>query len=258
MCFGCFLLIDFDTETIKEERIHSNQSLSFLPLSFLHRLILRGNSPDEVIDVARNVKLTLEPWLKSACLQLNEDKCVYMQFSGRSRVNLKDFQLSSARLRGVREIRYLGSFLNSSLNFESQLREIGRRVKDTSRAIQAINYYRTIPLNYDQRKQIYKRVLSPVLLDGWSVWGKQVLRTRRYIDNLRGLQKKLLVSLFQESEILKNSELCRKHELFPIDLELQVKCEMKRLGDSYGRRLTGKEAKNIRLKVQQMNHFHFY
>ena len=152
-------------------------------------------------------------------------------------------------------MRYLGAFLNSSLSFESQLREIGRRVRDTSRAVQAINYYRT--LDYGEKKQIYKRVLSPVLLDGWNVWGDEVLRTRRYVDKLRSFQKKLLVSLFGESEMLKNSELCRRHGLFPIDLELQVKSQVKRCSDNLGRRLTGKEAQNIRLNVQQSNHFHF-
>lgn len=211
-----------------------------------------------MINLVGFVKTALEPWLTSACLQLNEEKCVYMQFSGRPKVYLNNFQLGSARLRGVREIRYLGAFLNSGLNFESQLREICRRVRDTSRAVQAINYYRSTPLEYGERMQIYKRVLNPILLDGWSIWGKAVLRTRRYADKLRSLQKKLLVTLFQESEMLNNSELCRRHELFPIDLELQVKIEMKRLGDSLGRRLTGREVKNVRLNVQQWNHFHFH
>lgn len=161
-------------------------------------------------------------------------------------------------MRGVREIKYLGAHLNSGLNYESQLRDIGRRVRDTSRAIQAINHYRTVPLNHNERLQIYKRVLSPVLLDGWSIWANQVLRKRRYVDQLRQYQKRLLVALFNESEILKNSELCRKYRLFPIDLELQVRSEMKRLGDSVGRRLTGREMNNIRLNVQQINHFHFH
>lgn len=220
-----------------------------------YRFVLRGNSVDEVIGQAKSIKMTMEPWLRSAALQLNEDKCVYMQFSGRQRVYLNEFQIAGVRLRGVREIKYLGAHLNSSLNYESQLRDIGRRVRDTSRAIQAINHYREF--SYNDRLQIYKRVLSPVLLDGWNIWANQVIRKRRFVDQLRQHQKRLLVALFNESEILKNSELCRKYQLFPIDLELQVKSEMKRLGDVLGRRLTAKEIKNIRLNVQQRNHFHF-
>ena len=78
------------------------------------------------------------------------------------------------------------------------------------------------------------------------------------MDKLRFLQKQSLVILFGESDYMRNVELCKKHKILDIYIELQYKLTIKLAGDERKRRLTKKECDLIKLKVMQENNFHFY
>jgi len=220
-------------------------------------LLVKGFSINEVLIKVNEVKSILESWLKSAALQLNENKCFYMQFSGNSKINLDKIQINRVKLQKTNELKYLGVHLNRDLDFYSMVNNIQKRIKDASRAVRTIISYRQQPLTYENKLFIYERAIKPIFTNGYSIWASEILGRKNLTDKLRNAQKRCLVVLFEESDYIRNSELCRKHKILPIDIELQLKLCIKLGGDQKKRRLTKKEIDFLKLKLLQDNDFHW-
>lgn len=137
----------------------------------------------------------MESWLKSAALNLNENKCSYMQFSGRSKINLNKLEINRVRLNRVNELKYLGVYLGRNLDFSNQIRSIQTKIKDALKAVQTIFAYSKHSLTYQDRLEIYRRAIKPILMNGWSVWAKEIIGIKSLTDTLRNTQKRCLVVL---------------------------------------------------------------
>lgn len=184
-------------------------------------------------------------------------KCFYMQFSGYSKINLNRLEIGRVKLKRVDEVKYLGVYLSSHLNFDSQIHNIYSRMKDASIAVQNLISYSPHQFSDKEKLQIYKKAIEPIMLNGYLIWSNYVLNQKKFVDKLRNAQKLCLVRLFGESEEMRNSELCRRYRICPIDIELEIRLSIKKNGDQLKRTLTKKECENIRLKVMQKYHFHF-
>jgi len=100
-------------------------------------------------------------------LSVNMTKTNYMIFtSSRKKVNIH-----IPNINHVNELRFLGVFLDASLNWKSQIRHVNNKLAKNIGVLYKLRHY----LNLTTLKQIYYAFIYPYLTYGVMSWGNTII-----------------------------------------------------------------------------------
>jgi hypothetical protein len=146
-------------------------------------IMTNGNTPSEAEVFANSDLAKIEKWAKENKMQFNEIKSKAMLITRKRNNENINIYLNNRRLEVVKEMKYLGIYLDSRLTFDNHIKYIA---ENSTKLIYMLGKSAKLQwgLGHKSLKTIYDGALIPLLTYGAPVWEEAVLK-----KNLRKLQK---------------------------------------------------------------------
>ena len=193
---NCSNILDFHLFADDTNAFYSNKSLLDIESTINNQLINVNN------------------WLSSNKLSLNVDKTNFVIFHPPQKRNVTQIKLyiNHKLIKQVQSLKYLGVYLDSNLNWKSQIQYLSKKIKRSIRVLSKIRYY----VNINILIQLYYSLIYPFLTYAITIWGNTYEST---LKQILILQKKAIriitfsdfkehtLPLFRELKILRLTDL---------------------------------------------------
>ena len=179
-------------------------------------LFITDKSIKSAIDKANSVLSRIKPYLEAKYLHINIKKSNFMYYTNtRSKFNLENYVHYSSNdskitfgnesiifggktLKLVKETKFLGVIIDENLNWNSQIKHIGKKITSTIGSLYEMR--RIITKNL--RTSVYNALINSHLAYDISIWGSSASQVK--LKNLFVLQKKAIRNLFGIKKESKN------------------------------------------------------
>ena len=171
--------------------------------------------PKNTLDISTRLNTELElinSWLTANKIVINADKTKYISFSYSKAINLNLIKIGRAKIKEIDSIKFLGIYLDKSLNFKSHINYISKKLSKSIGILNKLKYY--LPIR--TMKTLYMTFIHPYVLYGIEAW---FAAYKNVTNRVVSLQKRAIrivknagylehtSSLFKELEILKAGDL---------------------------------------------------
>ena len=151
-------------------------------------IFCQGKDVNSLIETARNIMINLEEWFACNKLTLNTDKTCFIIFKSSrwKQVNIPDFiNFNNKSINRVSGIKYLGLFLDESLNFNNHTNEVCSALKRFFPTFYNVRSY----LSLKQARTIYYTMMYSKIKYAIYTYG---VTKQDNINKIQVLQNKLL------------------------------------------------------------------
>lgn len=152
-------------DLIKFRIIDQTSDNTFLPvIKYADDTVLMAESAEDLQHSINALSCFCEHWK----LQLNIQKTKVLVFSKQAQDNLS-FKFNNNSLEIVKQYNYLGITFDYSGNFTNCIKRIEEQASKSMFAV--LKQSRSIGLTMDIQKDIFNKIVAPVLLYGCEIWG---------------------------------------------------------------------------------------
>lgn len=188
-------------------------------------LTQQGKNTEEVMEALQEKLDNLNIWFNNNNMEINEKKSVLMIFHRKNSKYTKEIEKINVTINGKKikqqeNCKYLGTYLDSNLKWEKQIKEMGRKVK----ALIALTYKRRNLMNDNIKKIYYHALIESNLaysILSWSRGGK---------GNLKRIQKKqdtILRILYNKARSERIDEIYAEKKIMKINQLIITKTSKK-------------------------------
>ena len=163
----------------------SSSELSFVHFADDTTVFRRGCDLDELYTVVNRELTCVDTWLRANKLSLNINKTTYMIFSNKSKVSDRKIFIRNIDVSRVTSAKFLGIFIDESLNFKDHIQYVINRVSRSSAILRNLS----LMLPQHVLKKIYFSLVYPFLIYGVEVWGNS---SRTLLGRLARMQNRCI------------------------------------------------------------------
>ena len=181
-------------------------------------LTVSANNEKE-LEKNMNMELKLlENWFSANRLTLNSEKTNFIIYSNRSRTIQQNYNIKvkDQEIKRVKVTKYLGFNLDEKLNYKDHIEMILTKIR---RRIPIIIKTKD-KLNLKSKLKIYYALIYPNLLYGANLYGNS---NKGSLKKLEKLHNKVIKILFATRNVIRSSEIRRKHKLISLNGIINMK-----------------------------------
>lgn len=139
-------------------------------------ILVSGKYINIISDVMNGAMKIVEDWCRKFSLEVNPDKTKIMKFTRKTKkenLKLKDIKIFGKKLEEVKEIKYLGIYLDPKLNMNRHIQKIRSKAISSLWASRSL-VNRTWGLKPSMMMWVYKQIILPRMTYGSLVWWDKI------------------------------------------------------------------------------------